>query len=170
MVDPLLGRFSKGLKAGLAAGIIYAGLVAVIVFLFFFIFSATEISNLKQIYPKNATQVYQIILISYPTFYGILGLLVGVIFGVIFGASYKFLVGKTSSQKGAFLGIFMFMFNLLILGTVFYVRGTSSYFGLVSDVVSVVSTVAYGLILGFFYDRFERQPQLEISSTKPPVT
>jgi hypothetical protein len=162
-----MGKLSKGLKAGLAAGVIYAGLVAVTLLVLFLAFRSVEILNLTVVYPKNATQVYSILLVSVPTFYGIVSLIVGVIFGVAFTLSYAHLLGRTSTRKGMFLGIFVFLFNLFVIG-IGYVANTPEYLAIAVSVVAFGSTIAYGYVLGFFYDRFERtQPTASETMAKP---
>jgi len=81
-------------------------------------------------------------------------MIMGVIYGAAFSFIYEYLPGHNSRQKGIFLG-----FPVFVIGIFFYLSGLEvscrpeliSVFGMA---VSLPISLAFGYILGMFFDSF----------------
>ena len=151
------------LKAGAVSGAIYGvlqGIVSVLAYVFYReqiidILRASIPSNVNM--PMTMDQLADISMISAIPSSIIGGIITGIIMCVIFALMYDTLLGKNSKKKG------LLMCLLLLTGIVL---GELAYPGVVGGLfmvqtrfillapISAAFFIAYGYILGLFYDRF----------------
>jgi hypothetical protein len=152
---------SQGLKAGLAAGVIYGLMVGM---LHFGVLEACRTTQLQyiatQIVRQNinatASDLFATDLVYYPMIYGLWSLVYGVIYGAAFALIYLRLPGSSSKRKGVILSIPVFFIGLFAGPAFFGYQCAPDYFPYVFQVAGFPVAVAFGYILGVFYDSFGR--------------
>jgi hypothetical protein len=167
-----LTSFSQGLKAGLAAGAIYAAIIGLLHFSTLLGCSSAQISFIAQRIPassnSSASEIfYGTDIIYYPMVYGVSTLIIGVIFGGIFGFLYSRLPGTASKTKGLGLGVAVF-FVVAFVGPGFLLTYScgGSLFPYFTFVLSIPSALLFGYLLGSFYDSFGRLEREETDQRK----
>jgi hypothetical protein len=151
---------SQGLKAGLAAGVIYAAIIGLMSLTTFLGCSSAQIAYIAAQHPSNvsASEIfYGTDIIYYPMVYAVLTLIFGLIFGLIFALVYSKLPGSTSKFKGSVLGVAVFL-AVAFIGPGFfeeYACGGSAFPYLILG-LSVPAAILFGYLLGSFYDSFGR--------------
>lgn len=155
---------SQGLKAGLAAGVIYGGVVALLHIGTLEACSATQIGYIQHELqrlgiPTNetASQMFSTDVLYFPMIYGIWALVYGVMYGAFYAALYSRLPGSNSKVKGMSLGIPVFLIGVFA-GPMDYLayHCSPSFIPLISLVLSVPASFLFGYVLGVFYDSFGR--------------
>jgi hypothetical protein len=165
---------SQGLKAGLAAGVIYGAMVGVLHLGTLEACSSSQISYIAQQLikmgaPANATASAQFgtDIIYYPMVYGLWALIYGVFFGALFSILYFRLPGRNSKKKAMVLGIPVFLVGTFAGPAVYFVYQCSpSFIPLISQGVALPISFGFGYILGMFYDSFGRLALEEKESDK----
>ncbi len=153
-------NFSQGVKAGLAAGVIYAVMIGLLSLSTFLGCSNAQIAYIAQHHPANVTAsevFYSTTIVYFPMVYGVLTLIFGLIFGIIFALAYSILPGSTSRVKGSALGVGAFL-TVAFLGPGFFVEYTcgGSLFPYFTFGLSIPVALIFGFLLGSFYDSFGR--------------
>ena len=154
---------SQGLKAGLAAGVVYGAMVGLLHLGTLEACSSTQISIiakelLQQNPPSNASAsgMFSTDVLYFPMVYGIWGLIYGVIYGAVFAAIYLRLPGSNSKRKGMTLGVPVFLIGLVAGPAYFYYTCSPSYLPLISIGLGLPASFLFGYVLGLFYDSFGR--------------
>jgi len=174
---------SQGLKAGLAAGVIYGGLVGLLHIGTLEACSASQISYISQQLlrlssPTNETaaQMFGTDVLYFPMIYGIWGLVYGVIYGAVYASLYSHLPGSNSKLKGMSLTIPVLLIGLFA-GPMDYLAYlcSPSYVPLISVFLGVPVCLVFGYFLGLFYDSFgrlalEEKENLKTDSARRPKT
>ena len=170
-----MGSLSKGIKAGLAAGVIYAVLIGLLHTAFLSVcnsyqiaFIQTQIANLNPTtvitagtttittttsFP-SAQELFSTDLVVLSLDWAVGALVAGVIYGCIFGAIYDRLPGSTSKKKGLFLSVFVFIFGIIFGLSGWEIGCSPDYFHLIPVLASIPISGAFGYLLGMLYDSF----------------
>ena len=155
---------SQGLKAGLAAGVVYGGMVALLHIGTLEACSATQITYIQQQLqqlgaPTNetASQMFSTDVLYFPMIYGIWGLVYGVVYGAVYAAIYSKLPGSNSKLKGMSLGIPVFLIGVFA-GPMDYLayHCSPTFVPVISLALGVPASFLFGYVLGVFYDSFGR--------------
>src|SRR5487761_117004 len=165
---------TQGLKAGLAAGAIYAAIIGLLHLGTLLGCSASQISYIAARIPPSsnisASDIfYGTDIVYLPMVYGVLTLIFGVIFGLVFGFAYIRLPGSTSRAKGLSLGVAVFLI-VAFVGPGFLEEYTcgGSLLPYLTFALSVPAALAFGYLLGTFYDSFGRLEREETEERKEP--
>jgi hypothetical protein len=165
---------SQGLKAGLAAGAIYAAMIGLLHLSTLLGCSSAQISFIAQRIPASsnvtATEIfYGTDIIYYPMVYGVSTLIIGVVFGAIFGFLYSRLPGSSSRLKGLGLGVAVFLI-VAFVGPGFLLTYScgGSLFPYLTFALTVPAALVFGYLLGSFYDAFGRLEREETEERKEP--
>jgi hypothetical protein len=165
---------SQGLKAGLAAGAIYAAIIGLLHLTTLLGCSAAQISYIAARIPAtsnaSATEIfYGTDIIYLPMVYGVLTLIFGVVFGLIFGFVHSRLPGSTSKGKGLSLGVAVFLI-VAFIGPGFFEEYNCgvSLLPYLTFALSVPAALGFGYLLGVFYDSFGRLEREETVERKEP--
>lgn len=155
--------FSRILKTGIVSGIIYGAMQGVISLLSFVFYREQIIAMLRDSIPSNVNigmtmdQLADISMVTAIPGSIVGGMITGILMCVIFALMYDTLLGKDSRKKGIFL-------CLLIMAGI--IVGELAYSGVVGGIfmvqtrfimlapLSAAMFIAYGHVLGLFYDRF----------------
>jgi hypothetical protein len=153
-----VGDATNGAKAGVIAGIVY-GLVLGITSYFSVIGEKSAIlSAISQTLPSNspftAEQLYGIVVLLTPAVATVVGLIGGIIIGAVYGSLYRRVPGKTPVTKGISVGLLLWVLISVLGGLRDLQYGVVYYATEVG--VGLVSTLLFGVLLGFFYGRFSR--------------
>ncbi|MGI0078407.1 MAG: hypothetical protein ACRECH_02175 [Nitrososphaerales archaeon] len=184
-----MGSISKGIKAGLAAGVVYAALIGLLHTGFLTICAPYQIAYIQSqtaglnpttvittslttitttVTFPSAQDIFNTDLVVFSLDWAVGALVAGVIYGAIFGAFYERLPGSTSKKKGLYLSIFVFILGI-VLGLSGWELGCSpDYYHAIPVLASVPISAAFGYLLGMLYDSFgavEREEQ-EIAKRK----
>jgi hypothetical protein len=155
---------SQGLKAGLAAGVVYGGIVALLHIGTLEACASTQIGFIQQQLtrlgtPTNetASQMFGTDVLYFPMIYGIWGLIYGVIYGAVYASLYSKLPGSNSKLKGMSLGIPVFLVGVFA-GPMDYLayHCSPSFIPVISLVLALPTSFLFGYVLGLFYDSFGR--------------
>ena len=165
---------SQGLKAGLAAGVIYGAMVGLLHLGTLEACSSAQISYISQQLiklnaPSNVTASAQFAtdVIYFPMVYGLWALVYGVFYGAFFSIIYLRLPGSSSKKKAMVLGIPVFLIGVFAGPAVFFVyQCSSSFIPLISQVAALPVSFAFGYVLGLFYDSFGRLSNEEKENEK----
>ncbi len=164
----ILTNVSLGLKAGLAAGVIYGAMVGILHLTTLEVCRTAQINFissqlLKQAAPSNssALDLFATDVVYYPMVYGIWALIYGVLFGVIFAYAYRRLPGIGSRRKGMALAIPVFFVSLFAGPASFFYQCDPSFYPIIPTVLGFPVSIAFGYVLGMFYDSFGRLLQEE---------
>jgi hypothetical protein len=156
-------HISLGLKAGLAAGVIYGAMVGLLHLGTLEACSATQLSFieselLKQIPPTNATaaDLFATDIIYYPMIYGLWSLVYGVIYGAVFAAIYLKLPGSNSKRKGMMLAPAVFVIGAFLGPAAFNYSCSPAFVPYVALSAGLPVAIVFGYVLGLFYDSFGR--------------
>jgi hypothetical protein len=156
-------QISQGLKAGLAAGVVYGLFIGILHLVFLDVCSSTQLAyiahRLATSNPpstEKATDDFANVLVVFPIYWGLGSMLLGLLYGVAFAVLYRLIPGTGSKRKGLLLGIAVFM-----LGPIWGVSGlevgcTPGYVSFIALGISLPVSLAFGYLLGVFYDSFGR--------------
>jgi hypothetical protein len=154
---------SLGLKAGLAAGVIYGAMVGLLHLGTLEACSATQISFIahqlqNQNPPSNAsaTSLFSTDVIYFPMIYGLWSLVYGVVYGLVFAVLYFKLPGINSKKKGMVLGIPVFLIGAFLGPAAFNYACSPSFVPYIALAAGLPASFAFGYVLGLFYDSFGR--------------
>ena len=152
---------SQGLKAGLAAGVVYALMVGMLHFGALEACKTTQLQYIatqiaKQNINATADDLFATDAIYYPMIYGLWSLVYGVIYGAVFALIYLRLPGGSSKRKGMILSIPVFIIGLFAGPAFFGYQCVPSYIPYIFQVAGFPVAIAFGYILGVFYDSFGR--------------
>jgi len=144
-----LGKVLRGIKAGALAGLSFSLLSSIL--LYFLLLSLKEdiLLLLEQVSIPNIPleEVYNLILFFSPIIFGVASFLFGILTGII----YSYLEGKIPINnpllKGITFSIIIWILLSLIPSLPF------SPFGF--NYLLIIPSILYGIILGFFYNRFK---------------
>ena len=165
---------SQGLKAGLAAGVIYGAMIGLLHLGTLEACSTAQISYISQQLiklntPANVTASSQFAtdVIYFPMVYGIWAMIYGVFYGALFAVLYLKLPGSNSKKKAMVLGIPVFLVGIFAGPAVFFVyQCGSSFFPILSQLAAIPASFAFGYVLGVFYDSFGRLASEERENEK----
>lgn len=152
---------SQGLKAGLAAGVVYGLMVGM---LHLGVLEACRTTQLQyiatQIVKQNinatASSLFSTDIIYYPMIYGLWSLVYGVIYGAVFALIYVRLPGQSSKRKGMMLSVPVFLIGLFAGPAFFGYQCVPSYLPYFFQLAGLPVAIAFGFVLGTFYDSFGR--------------
>ena len=154
---------SQGLKAGLAAGVVYGLMVGMLHFGTLEVCRTTQLQYIaaqlaKQNLTTNSTaaDLFATDIIYYPMIYGLWSLVYGVIYGAVFALIYFRLPGRTSKRKGMALCVPIFVIGLIAGPAFFGYQCVPAYLPYIFIAAGFPVAVAFGYILGVFYDSFGR--------------
>ena len=153
---------SQGLKAGLAAGVVYGLMIGILHVSFQAACSTDQLAYItQQIATRNlqnvtAQEIYSTDLIMLPIYWGLGALILGVLYGVTFGLLYTAIPGISSQKKGIFLGIAVFAIGFLMGLPGYGIACTPDFMSFLPLLLSVPISLAFGYLLGVFYDSFGR--------------
>ncbi len=154
---------SQGLKAGLAAGVIYGLMVGMLHFGTLEACRTTQLQFIQnriasQNPPTNATasELFATDVIYYPMIYAIWGLVYGVIYGAIFAYLYSRIPGRNSRSKGVLLSVPVFLIGLFAGPAFFGYQCSPTYLPYFFLVAGLPVSVAFGYVLVVFFDSFVR--------------
>lgn len=153
---------SQGLKAGLAAGVVYGLLIGISHLTFQVACSADQLTYIaQQIALRNlqnvtAQEIYSTDLVILPIYWGLGALILGVVYGVGFALLYHSIPGSNSRKKGLVLSIPVFAVGFLMGLPGYGIACTPDFLSLLPLILSVPISFAFGYILGIFYDSFGR--------------
>lgn len=152
---------SQGLKAGLAAGVVYGFMVGMLHFGALQACRTTQLQYIatqiaKQNINATADSLFATDTIYYPMIYGLWSLVYGVIYGASFAWIYLKLPGSSSKRKGMLLGIPVFFIGLFAGPAFFGYQCVPSYIPYVFQITGLPVAIIFGFILGVFYDSFGR--------------
>lgn len=149
-----MGKVITGIKAGVVSGAIYGIILAPFTYLELILFKEEFMSMI--ILPPGssitAEQAFNFALLIGPIIVFIVGIILGLIFGIIYGWAYDKIPGKTSIIKGIIFGLILwFILSVLLgLGNLWY----SITYYLYGLGVGLIEYLIFGVLLGFFYNRF----------------
>ncbi|MDG6994815.1 MAG: hypothetical protein JRN52_02735 [Nitrososphaerota archaeon] len=153
---------SQGLKAGLAAGVVYGLMIGILHVSFIAACSTDQLAYItQQIATRNlqnvtAQQIYSTDLVVLPIYWGLGAMILGVLYGVTFGLLYKSIPGVDSRKKGIFLSIAVFGIGFFMGLPGYGIACTPAFMSFLPLVLSVPISLAFGYLLGVFYDSFGR--------------
>jgi hypothetical protein len=154
---------SQGLKAGLAAGVIYGLFIGIIHLGFLQVCSSTQLAyiarQLATLSPPSSAKpsdIFATDLVIVPIYWGLGSIILGVIYGVAFSFLYRFIPGSDSKQKGFVLGVAVFALGYLLGISGYEIACSPSYISIIPLVISLPMSLAFGYLLGSFYDSFGR--------------
>jgi hypothetical protein len=155
--------WSQGVKAGLAAGVIYGGLVGLLHLGTLEACSSAQISYIShqlilQNPPTNetASAMFGTDVLYFPMVYGVWGLIYGVLYGLLFSIIYFRLPGSTSKKKGMALGIPVFLIGVFAGPAYVLYACSPSFLSWISMGMGLPISFLFGYFLGLFYDSFGR--------------
>ena len=154
-------KISQGLKAGLAAGVIYGFLIGISHFSYLEVCSSTQLQYIAEriieLHSSGTAQaVFSTDLIDIPIYWGIGSLVLGVIYGVAYSLLYRRLPGPDSRSKGLSMGVIVFILGYLLGTSGFEIACSPAYFPYIALALSLPISLLFGYVLGIFYDSFGR--------------
>jgi hypothetical protein len=161
-----MADFDRGIKAGVATGIIYLVISAILGA----IYQNNPLSFPHFILGTGLTPLFTWRSLTDPSF--VISLLIqyvgrGIAFGVVFAALYNFLPGTTSVKKGVVLSAFLYIIALVgaiyttpgwptdgtIIDGIYYI-GVLNLSSLGPALAGIISALVFGTLTGFLWDRF----------------
>jgi hypothetical protein len=155
-----VGRGSRGLKAGLAAGAVYGLMVGLLHFGQLQICRSYQIPIIYQaLLLQNASATlsdaqkgFAETSIYLPVLFGSIALVVGVIYGGVFGYAYYKIPFSTSRTKGTLFGVAIFLLGIWPLGLSGTEINCAANYYLIPLTISFPASLATGYLMGVFYD------------------
>lgn len=151
-----MGKIREGGKAGLLAGLIYGVLEAAVVVTLLVIFKSRIISVIRSVAVPgtavNVNAVYNALVVVDAAIAVVFGIIAGLVLGLIFGAVSDRIPGQRGVTKGLVFGFALW----LILHVLADYVGNLKYgvtFYLVDIGLGLVTSLAYGALLGIFFER-----------------
>ncbi len=170
-----MGSLSKGLKAGLAAGVVYAVMIGLLHTGFFEVCSSyqmsfiqTQLANMNTtsvittgtqtlvstITLPSASDVFNTDLVVFSLDWAIGALILGLVYGGVYGVAYERLIGLTSKQKGLFMSIPVFLLGIVLGLSGWEIGCSPDYLHVIPVIASLPISISYGYLLGMLYDSF----------------
>jgi len=155
----------RGLKSGLAAGIIYISALTLFTLIAIYIIvqcSPTVGSpnlltpHIKMIFGVTGFPAIILGTLIGTLAYVIIGGIGGIIFGLIFATVYNSLPGSTSIFKGITLSYIFWLIFSVFLGFIFGAINIS-YYIVIYILIGFISSIIYGYSLGKFWDKFGKK-------------
>lgn len=128
----------RGVISGAKAGVVYGIIIAIIGIVYTY----------TQLAPGQFVVIERAIVLVIG--YAIAGAIVGVIFGAIYAAAYSRLPGAKSIVKGISIGIVWWL--VVGLGLAYCLGTVINAYQIVS---SLISALIWGVLVGFFWDRYK---------------
>jgi hypothetical protein len=168
-------NLARGLKAGLAAGVVYAVMIGLLHTGFFELCSSyqlpyiqSQLANLNTttiittgtkiltttITLPSAAEIFNTDLIVFSLDWAIGALVLGVIYGVGYAFTYEKIPGLTSRRKGILFGIPVFVLGIILGVSGWEVGCSPDYYHVIPIIASFPASLAFGFLLGMFYDGF----------------
>lgn len=151
----------RGVKAGVVSGVIY-GVVNVIVNL------VVMGVILPSVFPEFFVAVFDfvamiifVVLLVAGLFAGVI---IGLIFGFIFAVLYKELPGRTSAIKGVIFSFALWAIlglTLQLATSVGWPPPEARHLLSIPIMISLGTSILWGILLGYFWDRFSPKPQVK---------
>lgn len=148
-------EYGRGAKAGLVAGVVWGIIVAMLLATLLTTFKSDVLSSISTVPNVNmtASQLYTITLEFGVVSSVLLGIIGGLILGVVFAFVYPLYMKSSSIRaRGIVFGMVLWVIDLAVNGG----GGSGSgmeYFG-ISVAGYFVASLAYGYLLGYFFERF----------------
>ncbi len=170
-----MGSLSKGLKAGLAAGVVYAVMIGLLHTGFFELcgsyqmsYIQTQLANMNittaittgtqtlitTITLPSASDIFNTDLVVFSLDWAVGAMVVGVIYGGVYGGAYEHLPGLTSKKKGVFMSIVVFVLGIALGLSGWEIGCSPDYYHVIPVFTSLPISVVYGYLLGILYDSF----------------
>jgi hypothetical protein len=147
--------FGRGIKAGVITGAIYVAISLILAF---------ALADYQYLYPSGFWEATGL------GIFALVGQIVrGVVFGAVFAALYDFLPGATAIVKGTVLSFFFWILTVIkvtytnlgwawqsasIFGNGTYYGGTINLSSVSLALISVMSALLFGVLIGFLWNRF----------------
>ena len=174
-----MADFDRGIKAGVATGIIYLVISAILGA----IYQNNPFSFPHFILGTGLTPLFTWRSLTDPSF--VISLLIqymgrGITFGVVFAALYNFLPGNASVKKGVVLSAFLYI--IALVGAIYttpgwptegntidgiYYIGTFNLSSLSLALAGIISALVFGVLTGFLWDRFRGKELIEERKGRP---
>ncbi|MGQ9469908.1 MAG: DUF6789 family protein [Nitrososphaerales archaeon] len=148
-----MGKVVTSIKAGVVSGAIYGIILAPFTYFTLILFKEEFMSVFASLPPSiTPEQAYNIVLLIGPILVFIMGIILGLLSGIVYGWAYDKIPGRTSIIKGIVFGLILWLIFSVIIGLGNLQYGVTYYlYGLGEG---LVSSLIFGLLLGFFYKRF----------------
>ena len=145
----------------MAAGVVYGLLIGAIHFSYLEICSSTQLSYIAQRIAElhlsgSATDYFSTQLVVFPIYFGLGALVLGVIYGAFYSLVYTKLPGSNSLTKGVSLGVLVFVLGYILDISGYEIGCAPSFIPYTALALSLPISIAYGYLLGIFYDSFGR--------------
>jgi len=153
-----MGNTTNGVKAGVVAGVVY-GIVLGILSYFTVISEKSRIitaltNSLPPNQPFTPEQLYGIVLLVTPVLLTIGGVIGGLIVGALYGKLFERIPGGSATVKGILVAIVLWLILSVVGGIGNIQYGAATYLSGIG--VGLISALAFGFLLGYFYGRFSR--------------
>lgn len=151
-----MGSTFAGLKAGVLAGLLYCGTIALANLIMLILFKQDALNLINQNFSSqcsSAEDCFLSVLQIYLPLNTFTNFLISIFYSSIYGRLYEYIPGSEPSTKGVTISLIL-LINLSLLGSV--VTQFAYIARIVIIIASVVLTLIYGVILGKFYKRYTR--------------
>ncbi|MGI0080589.1 MAG: DUF6789 family protein, partial [Nitrososphaerales archaeon] len=163
--------YGRGAKAGVVAGLVWGVIVAALLAALLTTFKTDVLSGISTVPGVNMTaeQLYTITLEFGVGSSIALGIIGGMILGAIFAAVYTvYLKSSSVRTRGVVFGIILWFVDLAFNG------GGGSASGMEYFAISIagylVASLAYGYLLGYFFERFAPRGEPSLQEPKWPTS
>jgi hypothetical protein len=163
-----MADFKRGIKAGVITGAIYAAVTLILAF---------TLADYQYLSPSGFWEATGLVS------YAFVGLIIrGIVFGAIFAALYNFLPGPTAIVKGVELSFSFWVLTVIevayrnltwpwqaavVSGDFTYYGGTINLSSVSLGLISVASALVFGVLVGFFWNRFSGKEPREERKGRP---
>ena len=169
-----MADFRRGIKAGIITGIVYVAISAILAVI------DPEFLYITDIYAAGLTP-FMFAVDSFVVTAFLNHIVRGIVFGAVFAALYNYLPGVTGIVKGIALALFLWIVTVIeviyrtpgwatdntIIGGIFYYSGTISLSSLSLALAGIISTLVFGVLTGFLWDRFRGKELTEERKGRP---
>jgi hypothetical protein len=160
-----VGSGFAGVKAGVLAGIVYIGSLALFNVLLLYVLKQDALHVISEQYPQvcssapaaNSTSVedcFSSVVTGYVPFLAFIGFFVSLIYAWVFGRVYEYFPAKGARTRGLMIA-FVVLINLLYFGLIGIPFDQTAATALAIFALSM--TVVYGVLMGTFYSRYTRR-------------
>jgi hypothetical protein len=151
-----MGKVTAGGKAGLFAGLIYAVVEAAAVVTLLVAFKSRVIEVISSELPSgttgNVNAAYTLLVATDATVAVTFGIVVGIVLGLVYSAASDRIPGRRGVTKGLILGFILWII-LHVLADYFENLKYGLTFYLVDIGLGLGTSLVYGVLLGFFFER-----------------
>jgi hypothetical protein len=149
-------EYSRGIKAGLIAGIVWGAIVAIVLATLLTVYKSDVLSSISTTPQVNMTtdQLYTITLEFGSGAAVGTGIIGGIILGAIFAAVYRlYMKGSSIATRGLVFGIVLFLIDLVINFNGGEGSGMDYFTILILGYLG--ASLVFGYLLGYLFERFK---------------